>query len=133
MITTEWENVYFHSHVNIKNIIGKELINDDNVAVMELVKNSYDAGAKTVHVEFRNLKNENINNELFIVDDGNGMSKEDILQKWLNLAYSIKRVQKNCLTSSVMTVILLDCMMFWIDVSTVYFNRSRRKRQIKKL
>lgn len=93
MITTEWKNVYFHSHVNIKNIIGKELINDDNVAVMELVKNSYDAGAKTVHVEFRNLKNENINNELFIVDDGNGMSKEDILQKWLNLAYSIKRVQ----------------------------------------
>ena len=93
MITTEWENVYFHSHVNIKNIIGKELINDDNVAVMELVKNSYDAGAKTVHVEFRNLKNENINNELFIVDDGKGMSKEDILQKWLNLAYSIKRVQ----------------------------------------
>ncbi len=93
MITTEWKNVYFHSHVNIKNIIGKELINDDNVAVMELVKNSYDAGAKTVHVEFRNLKNENINNELFIVDDGKGMSKEDILQKWLNLAYSIKRVQ----------------------------------------
>ena len=60
---------------------------------MELVKNSYDAGATTVTVEFRNLKNENINNELFIVDDGNGMSKEDILQKWLNLAYSIKRVQ----------------------------------------
>lgn len=93
MITTEWENVYFHSHVNIKNIIGKELINDDNVAVMELVKNSYDAGATTVTVEFRNLKNENINNELFIVDNGHGMSKEDILHKWLNLAYSIKRVQ----------------------------------------
>ncbi|MCG3663408.1 ATP-binding protein [Aliarcobacter butzleri] len=93
MITTEWKNVYFHSHVNIKNIIGKELINDDNVAVMELVKNSYDAGAKTVTVEFRNLKNESINNELFIVDDGNGMSQNDILHKWLNLAYSIKRVQ----------------------------------------
>ena len=93
MITTEWENVYFHSHVNIKNIIGKELINDDNVAVMELVKNSYDAGTTTVTVEFMNLKNENINNELFIVDNGHGMSKEDILHKWLNLAYSIKRVQ----------------------------------------
>lgn len=92
-MTTDWENVYFLSHVNIKNIIGKELINDDNVAVMELVKNSYDAGAKTVTVEFRNLKKEQKNHELLIVDDGNGMTEDDILYKWLNLAYSIKRVQ----------------------------------------
>ena len=70
MITTEWKNVYFHSHVNIKNIIGKELINDDNVAVMELVKNSYDAGAKTVTVEFKKLKEDRQNHELLIVDDG---------------------------------------------------------------
>ena len=92
-MTTDWENVHFLSHVNIKNIIGKELINDDNVAVMELVKNAYDAGAKTVTVEFRNLKEDKNKHELLIVDDGNGMSKEDILYKWLNLAYSIKRVQ----------------------------------------
>ncbi len=90
---TDWEDVYFLSHVNIKNIIGKELINDDNVAVMELVKNAYDAGAKTVIVEFRNLKKEQKCHELLIVDDGNGMAEEDILYKWLNLAYSIKRVQ----------------------------------------
>ncbi|OHD93639.1 MAG: hypothetical protein A2019_00930 [Sulfurimonas sp. GWF2_37_8] len=92
-MSTNWEDVYFLSHVNIKNIIGKELINDDNVAVMELVKNSYDAGAKNVTVEFRNLKKEQKVHELLIVDDGNGMSEEDILHKWLNLAYSIKRVQ----------------------------------------
>ncbi len=85
---------FFLSHVNIKNIIGKELINNDNVAVMELVKNSYDAGAKNVTVEFRNLKNpDRKNHELIIADDGIGMTKEDIENKWLNLAYSIKRVQ----------------------------------------
>lgn len=93
-MNTEWENVYFLSHVNIKNIIGKELINNDNVAVMELVKNSYDAGAKEVTVEFKNLKSKDRkNHEIIIADDGIGMSKEDILHKWLNLAYSIKRVQ----------------------------------------
>ena len=42
---TDWEDVYFIT-CKYKNIIGKELINDDNVAVMELVKNAYDAGAK---------------------------------------------------------------------------------------
>lgn len=93
-MSSEWENVYFLSHVNIKNIIGKELINNDNVAVMELVKNSYDAGAKRVTVEFKNLKSqERKNHEIIIADDGSGMSKEDILHKWLNLAYSIKRIQ----------------------------------------
>ena len=93
-MNTDWENVYFLSHVNIKNIIGKELINNDNVAVMELVKNSYDAGAKKVTVEFKNLKSQDRrNHEIIIADDGSGMSKEDILYKWLNLAYSIKRVQ----------------------------------------
>lgn len=95
MNVSQWEDVYFLSHVNIKNIIGKELINDDNVAVMELVKNSYDAGAKKVTVEFKKLKENRENHELLIVDDGNGMSKEDILHKWLNLAYSIKRVQNS--------------------------------------
>lgn len=94
MDTSQWEDVHFLSHVNIKNIIGKELINDDNVAVMELVKNSYDAGALQVDVEFKNLTSlEKFNHELVISDDGQGMSKEDILHKWLNLAYSIKRVQ----------------------------------------
>ncbi|MEK6658672.1 MAG: ATP-binding protein [Campylobacterota bacterium] len=90
---SHWETVHFLSHVNIKNIIGKELINDDNVAVMELVKNSYDAGAKEVTVEFRHLKADRKDHEILIVDNGKGMSKDDILYKWLNLAYSIKRVQ----------------------------------------
>jgi signal transduction histidine kinase len=92
-MSSNWETVHFLSHVNIKNIIGKELINDDNVAVMELVKNSYDAGAKDVTVEFKHLKEDRKNHEILIVDDGKGMSKDDILHKWLNLAYSIKRVQ----------------------------------------
>ncbi len=90
----DWEDVHFSAHVNIKNIIGQELINNDNVAVMELVKNSYDAGAKKVTVEFKNLQNKDKKkHQIIISDDGTGMSKEDILQKWLNLAYSIKRVQ----------------------------------------
>ena len=95
MASSNWENVYFLAHVNIKNIIGKELINDDNVAVMELVKNAYDAGASKVDVDFKNLTSlEQINHEVIRSDNGEGMSEEDILQKWLNLAYSIKRVQK---------------------------------------
>ena len=38
--------VHFKTNILLKNIIGKDLITDDNVAMLELVKNSYDAGPK---------------------------------------------------------------------------------------
>ena len=43
----------------LKNIIGSDLINDDFIAVFELVKNSYDAYATEVEVVFENIYSEN--------------------------------------------------------------------------
>ena len=84
---------FFKTNVLIKNIIGKELINDDNVAVMELVKNSYDAGASKVIIEFKHLFHADKISELVIQDDGAGMTEDDILNKWLNIAYSSKKIE----------------------------------------
>jgi len=104
LISYEWETAQFKTNVLIKNIIGKELINDDNVAVMELVKNSYDAGASRVDIEFKNIFNGestlvdiegtlNKISQIIIKDDGRGMSEEDIINKWLNIAYSSKKIE----------------------------------------
>jgi hypothetical protein len=68
----------------LKTILGKDLITDDFVAIFELVKNSFDAHAKTVSICFKG-------DELFIIDDGKGMSEKDLLEKWLFVAYSAKR------------------------------------------
>ena len=95
-------NLHFKTNVQIKSIIGKDLINDDNIAILELVKNSFDADAKRVDISFCNLKNnddqENANDSytehtsrLIIRDDGIGMNLEDIENKWLNIAYSEKK------------------------------------------
>jgi signal transduction histidine kinase len=92
-MSEEFKKKYFKTNVLIKNIIGKELINDDNVAVMELVKNSYDAGASKVTIEFKNIFSKNKDSELIIQDDGIGMSEDDILNKWLNIAYSAKKLE----------------------------------------
>lgn len=73
----------------LKNHIGKELITDDNVAILELVKNSYDAGAKKVEIIFEDIKSDNP--KIYIVDNGKGMSKLDIEKKWLFVGYSEKR------------------------------------------
>lgn len=87
----EKEKVNFKTNILLKNIIGKELINDDNIAVLELVKNSYDAGAQKVEIYFKNVKGNLEASEIIILDDGVGMSREDITEKWLNIAYSDKK------------------------------------------
>lgn len=77
----------------LKSIIGKELITDDLIAIFELVKNSYDANAKSVHIVFQNIKklNENTPAKILVIDDGEGMSKADITDKWLFVAFSDKK------------------------------------------
>ncbi len=73
----------------LKNIIGRDLINDDFIAVFELVKNSYDAHSTKVEIIFENLKTEK--QKIIIRDNGKGMNYEDLVNKWLFLAYSAKK------------------------------------------
>lgn len=68
----------------LKDIIGRDLITNDFVAIFELVKNSFDAHATAVEIEFEH-------DSIMIVDDGKGMSREDIVSKWLFVAYSAKK------------------------------------------
>lgn len=68
----------------LKNIIGKDLITDDFIAVFELVKNSFDAYATNVVISFTPDK-------IIIKDDGKGMDLNDINNKWLFVAYSAKK------------------------------------------
>ena len=83
------ETLHFRISSGLKNIIGRELINDKYIAIFELVKNSYDAGAKYARIRFDNLGTPEAT--ITISDDGKGMSKEDIIEKWLFVAYSEKR------------------------------------------
>ncbi|MBQ2901301.1 MAG: ATP-binding protein [Agathobacter sp.] len=83
------EKLHFKVSAGLKNIIGKELINDKFIAIFELVKNSYDAGAKRVTIKFENIYGKCP--QISIIDDGKGMSKDDIINKWLFVAYSEKK------------------------------------------
>ena len=69
----------------LKDIIGRDLVTNEYIAIFELVKNSFDAGATKVDIEFNAYED-----KITIVDDGNGMSRKDILEKWLFVAYSDK-------------------------------------------
>ncbi|MFD1015497.1 ATP-binding protein [Winogradskyella rapida] len=100
---TNPNELHFKTNVQLKSIIGKDLINDDNIAILELVKNSFDADAKRVNVTYFNLKDNDDEliqsfsektSRLVIKDDGLGMDLKDIQDKWLNIAYSEKKSNK---------------------------------------
>lgn len=83
----------FRISTGLKNIIGKELINNDDIAIFELVKNSYDAKAKHVKIIFKDILGPRSNAKIFIVDDGKGMSFNDIKEKWLSVGFSEKKFE----------------------------------------
>lgn len=87
------EELDFRISSGLKDIIGKELITDDLIAIFELVKNSYDANANKVKIVFQNIKDENKGNtpKILIIDDGDGMSYDDLVDKWLFVGYSDKK------------------------------------------
>lgn len=73
----------------LKNIIGKDLITNEFIAVFELVKNSFDAHATQVDVTFTDLGA--TSPMLVIQDNGKGMDLHDLENKWLFVAYSAKK------------------------------------------
>lgn len=79
-MSNDWS---FKVSSELKNILGRDLITDSNIAILELVKNSYDAHASEVKISF-------IDDSLIISDNGKGMSEQDVLDKWLFVAYSAK-------------------------------------------
>lgn len=84
------EQLQFKISSFLKDLIGRELITDEFVAVFELVKNSFDANAKHVHIIFENQHNPETA-KIIIRDDGRGMNDDDLKNKWLFVAHSAKR------------------------------------------
>ncbi|NVO18681.1 MAG: ATP-binding protein [Bacteroidetes bacterium] len=79
--------------------LGEQLVPDDVTALLELIKNSYDADASYVSIEINTIgeyTNErlfypNQNGYILIEDDGFGMDQKTIIKSWLLISYSNKR------------------------------------------
>ena len=62
--------------------IGRDLIQDNYAAVVELVKNAYDADSPDVNIEFTAALDD-AGYFIVISDQGHGMSREDVINKWM--------------------------------------------------
>ena len=79
----------FRARSHILSLLGDELIGSDNLALFELVKNAYDADATRAEIRFENLGKDDVS--IIIEDDGIGMSKETLLNSWLEIGTDFKR------------------------------------------
>ncbi len=68
----------------ISELLGKQNFSTDESAILELVKNAYDASASFVKLIFEN-------DILTVIDDGTGMNINDIKTNWMHVGKSPKK------------------------------------------
>lgn len=82
----ESEKLHFKISSGLKDILGRDLITNELVAIFELVKNGYDADATEINLVINSHEN-----SIIIQDNGRGMNRDDIENKWLFVAHSEKK------------------------------------------
>jgi len=95
------KNPHFDVSAAVIRQLGAELISDEVTAIMELIKNSYDADADWVRINITTTKTNdpnhyysNVLGTIVIEDNGFGMDESDIEGGWLVVSVSKKRLDK---------------------------------------
>lgn len=84
-------------YARLLTMLGEQLIKNEQIALTELIKNSYDADADWVKVSFENFGDSfeiNDNSKIVIRDNGIGMTLETIEKSWMNPATPNKHTKK---------------------------------------
>ena len=89
MAILQTQQLKFQPKARIIRTIGDQLISNPESAVIELVKNAYDADANSVIVKFYPPTAVD-GGRISVADDGHGMSVDDIVGKWMEPATSSK-------------------------------------------
>lgn len=92
MINVQKELFSFRPKARLLRTLGEELISNESVAIIELVKNAYDADANKVLIQFSEEQSKGHGN-LEIIDDGHGMSMSIVENAWMQPATNNKRKQ----------------------------------------
>lgn len=83
------KTLHFRPSARLQSILSRELVADPNVALLEFVKNGYDAHASEVLVEFE-LGERAVDGVIYIADNGDGMDLAGFEENWMRPGYSEK-------------------------------------------
>lgn len=82
------QNLRFTVDSALLSELGEKLVETVHLALVELVKNSYDADATIVKVKF--VEGANGVSEIYVVDDGIGMNFKEVENYWMRIATTNK-------------------------------------------
>jgi signal transduction histidine kinase/anti-sigma regulatory factor (Ser/Thr protein kinase) len=82
--------LFFDPSARLQKFLGRELIADPNLAIVEFVKNAYDAGATSVLIQFTLDGRPREQQIITISDDGTGMDLESFKLNWMRPGFSQK-------------------------------------------
>lgn len=91
------ETLHFKPHARLLTMLGDQLIKNERVALIEIIKNSYDADASWVKVTFEGFgPGYKIlpKSKIIVEDDGIGMTKKILQDHWISPATPIKKLAK---------------------------------------
>lgn len=95
------ENLHVEVDANVVRQLGEELITDAEQALLELIKNAYDADAQVARVIVNtedgnedNAGKQRAKGSIVVEDDGAGMDLDTIQRGWLTISLSIKKSLK---------------------------------------
>lgn len=86
------EELVFKPRARLLRLLGESLLRDEVIALIELVKNSYDADATLVEVELLNVKTKE--GEIIVRDNGSGMTWDNVRGPWMEPGTDTKNREK---------------------------------------
>jgi signal transduction histidine kinase len=89
-VKVEKGTLKFRPRARLLYLLGHELISDETIALIELVKNCYDADASEIQVVLTDVTDRH-EGKIEIRDNGNGMTLEVIKQAWMEPARDNKK------------------------------------------
>lgn len=96
MITRK-KKLKIRPYARLLTMLGEQLIRNERIALIELIKNSYDADAEWVKVSFCGFGEGykiNSDSKIIIEDSGDGMTADIIEKHWMNPATPEKKLRK---------------------------------------
>src|SRR6266436_6598062 len=95
---TKSTHLKFKPYARLLTMLGDQLIKNERIALVEIIKNAYDADASWVKVTFSgfgDLFEVNADSTITIEDDGTGMTKDVLEHHWVSPATPIKKIGKS--------------------------------------
>ena len=91
------EALSIRPYARLLTMLGDQLIKNERIALVELIKNAYDADAGRVEVRFEDFKEDmtrDVRSRIVVRDNGSGMTPEIVRTQWMNPAAPHKFLDK---------------------------------------